>query len=140
MRRGTRRSRHDVDGGSRRRAPRSGDARECAAGPEQEEGHVHGPGAHPVALVRGHPRPAAGDRVHLPTALAAEPHEPRVQPGVQRVGAPAVRRVAPGHPLVLPQRPHPAVPVPVPEHGEQDEAVRVPEAHVPGRHRRARKG
>ena len=51
-----------------------------------------------------------------------------------------MRRVASRHPRALPERAHPAVSVPVPEHRLQDAAFRVPAADVAGRDRCAGEG
>ena len=123
----------------RRGAP-DPETRECAAGPEQEEGHVHGLGAHLVALLRRHPRAGPAKIVSIYPLLSPPSLTNHASNRVcnalhllqcaDQVPAPTA--------FFLP-RTSPCS-CTLPEHGEQNEAVRLPPAHVPGRHRRAGQG
>ena len=81
------------------------------------------PGA--VALLRRRPGAVARNRLHLPSVITAVADESRVEQSVQRFSFVTVRGVASGHASAVFKRARASVLVPVFEHGEQNETVRV---------------
>lgn len=78
-----------------------------------------------MALVRRRPGVVARNRLHLSSLITAVVNESRVEQSVQRVSFTAVRGVASGHASAVFKRARAVVLVPVFEHGEQNETVRV---------------
>ena len=101
---------------------------------------VRRPRADPLALFWHDLGAAAGDRRDLSAALAAFADGAGVEPRVQCPRAAAVRRLAPRDADALPERAHPSLPLPIPQHRLEDTPLRVPEADLARRHRRARQG
>ena len=122
-----------ADGARLAGAPRIGATRA-----EQKARGVRGPRADPVAFVRDDGHAPAGDRGDLPDAEPAEPDGAREQPRLQRASAAPVRRVASRDARSVPRRARAPLPLPVPQHGEQEPALRIPAINVAGRGRRAR--
>jgi hypothetical protein len=69
------------------------------------------------------PSSLEGDRGHLPPPLPPRPHRARLQPRLQRAGAPAVRRVAPRHARAVSPSARAPLPLPISQHGVQDASV-----------------
>ena len=78
-----------------------------------------------MALLRRRPGFVARNRLHLPTVITTVAHESRVEQSVQRFSFVTVRGVASGHASAVFKRARASVLVPVFEHGEQNETVRV---------------
>ena len=78
-----------------------------------------------VAQLRRRPGVVARNRLHLSSLITAVFNESRVEQSVQRVSFTAVRGVASGHASAVFKRARAVVLVPVFEHGEQNETVRV---------------
>jgi hypothetical protein len=78
------------------------DAGERAAGALQEARELPRAGTLPLVFLWYHRRAAAGDRQHLPAAVAARADRAREQPRVQCARAAAVRRIAPRDARPLP--------------------------------------
>ena len=78
-----------------------------------------------MALVRRRPGVVARNRLHLSSLITAVVNESRVEQSVQRVSFTTVRGVASGHTSAVFKRARAVVLVPVFEHGEQNETVRV---------------